>query len=925
MKNKHLLFVVAVATGAIAAGGGSRMTGIDLKPAAQSGDGVRAPETRTDAVRVHGTGTPETEYALMRSHALGAEADWQAVGHATAGADGALSFEVSDGGAGGRAFYRMEETGVPSAAGRTLRRGVARDSGGEGGAGEEEVIDVCADFGADGSDGEDDSAAFRNALAAARDRAAGSGRVVTVAVPVGTYQLASSIPIYSNTRLSVAADATIVNTEASGTGIMVFGQHVCGYGTDCPHGGYGQIENVTIEGGTWDANDADGQSHHLIFQFRHGRNIAISNAVCKNAANHFINLSGVSNAVVENVVCEDAAAYVGDEAAFWGVSPLGDPARYALLEAIHTDYLDAAAEGRAFPLDGTPSRNVRISGCTFRNVFAGAGTHHYSATGEHGGDFVVSGNAFELKDSGGNCINLYGFTNVTVTGNTVCGRHRGGRFLHSMGSTSSVAGNRLLGLTTIGCFIAEGSEACIADNELAGGTNGICLVGSTASEIRGNVLSGISGDTGIKIYQSTVGAIRANRLDGVGGTGIKVHLSSVDSVEQNAILGMDGTGIRISESAIGRVRNNKIVCTGAAGEANGLFISGATPAGTAASLLVQGNTVTNASARGIALLDTPAITLAKNTTTGTKKEGIVLNGCPNALVNSNVVASPGANGMVVQGGDGTVVKANTIKNAKQTGLLLAGTAHATVQANQVSNSTGHGIAIVGEAKRKTAVNVVANTSVSSSKTAGMADIRFGEHCTGCTAKNNILGRRGLTAHASARYTESGSVVQVALSKCKVTLSARTLYYNGKAVKPAITVTYGAKTLKAGTDYAVSWQNNNAFGTATAAISGKGRYAGTVRRDFKIVLRAPVPKTARKVAGGVQFVWSGSKGAAKYRIFRKVGSGKFAKLADTAGTSWVDKAVRPGKTYTYTVRCLSANGKAYASAYDTKGKAVNYTK
>jgi hypothetical protein len=152
-----------------------------------------------------------------------------------------------------------------------------------------------------------------------------------------------------------------------------------------------------------------------------------------------------------------------------------------------------------------------------------------------------------------------------------------------------------------------------------------------------------------------------------------------------------------------------------------------------------------------------------------------------------------------------------------------------------------------------------------------------------------------------------------------------LYYEGKAVKPKITVQFKSTTLKNGTDYTLSWKDNTGFGTATVTIAGKGKYTGKVAKNFKILLKAPVPKSVAKASGGVKFVWTGSPGAAKYRVFRKTGSGKFAKLADTTSTSYLDKTVKSGKTYTYTVRCLSADGKAYTSPYDKKGKAIKYTK
>ncbi|MBQ1391363.1 MAG: leucine-rich repeat protein, partial [Firmicutes bacterium] len=63
-------------------------------------------------------------------------------------------------------------------------------------------------------------------------------------------------------------------------------------------------------------------------------------------------------------------------------------------------------------------------------------------------------------------------------------------------------------------------------------------------------------------------------------------------------------------------------------------------------------------------------------------------------------------------------------------------------------------------------------------------------------------------------------------------------FTGSAIKPALTVkmTLGGKavTLKAGTDFTVSYKNNTNPGTATATITGKGNFTGTLAKTFKIV-------------------------------------------------------------------------------------------
>ena len=76
-----------------------------------------------------------------------------------------------------------------------------------------------------------------------------------------------------------------------------------------------------------------------------------------------------------------------------------------------------------------------------------------------------------------------------------------------------------------------------------------------------------------------------------------------------------------------------------------------------------------------------------------------------------------------------------------------------------------------------------------------------------------------------------------LSTGKAALSATTLTYTGKALKPKVTVTVkvGTKTvtLTQGTDFTVKYANNKKPGTATVTITGKGNFTGTITLNFTI--------------------------------------------------------------------------------------------
>lgn len=84
--------------------------------------------------------------------------------------------------------------------------------------------------------------------------------------------------------------------------------------------------------------------------------------------------------------------------------------------------------------------------------------------------------------------------------------------------------------------------------------------------------------------------------------------------------------------------------------------------------------------------------------------------------------------------------------------------------------------------------------------------------------------------------------------------------------------------------------------------------------------------------GITIEWGAVEDASRYRVFYKTGSGGWKKLGDTTDTGYwwsiwdeteTGATLESGKTYSFTVRCVTADGKDYLSAYDTVGKSILY--
>ena len=181
---------------------------------------------------------------------------------------------------------------------------------------------------------------------------------------------------------------------------------------------YTAWDNITVNGGIWDANGKTGQ----VFKFRHGQNLTLKNLTAMNSYGHTINVSASQNIDILNVTIKDS--YISE------LTPKrNDPENYekykslANREVIHLDY---AGPGEGIYKDATAVKNVLIKGCRFENVPCAIGSHvpaksvkcqdgnKYSMDKAYGTDITITDCTF--KNISHYAINLYSHKNVTITG-----------------------------------------------------------------------------------------------------------------------------------------------------------------------------------------------------------------------------------------------------------------------------------------------------------------------------------------------------------------------------------------------------------------------------------------------------------------------------------------------------------------------------
>ena len=155
-----------------------------------------------------------------------------------------------------------------------------------------------------------------------------------------------------------------------------------------------------------------------------------------------------------------------------------------------------------------------------------------------------------------------------------------------------------------------------------------------------------------------------------------------------------------------------------------------------------------------------------------------------------------------------------------------------------------------------------------------------------------------------------------IKSCEVKLAASTYVYDGKEVKPEVTVLLEDTTLSEGTDYRLEYQDNNRVGEASVSVTGIGNYTDTKTVSFQIVEKpkqptAPVVEKLDTVnitsiasaKKGIKLTWNRVSGAQGYIIYRAYGKGGYKAI----------KTVTNGATAAYTDTGATTNGGKYTYA------------
>lgn len=151
------------------------------------------------------------------------------------------------------------------------------------------------------------------------------------------------------------------------------------------------------------------------------------------------------------------------------------------------------------------------------------------------------------------------------------------------------------------------------------------------------------------------------------------------------------------------------------------------------------------------------------------------------------------------------------------------------------------------------------------------------------AQKALVNNFETLTQAETKYQEE--VEKEANKNNKIDISKATVadipaqIYNGKALTPAVVVTYNGKTLANNTDYTLSYAANVNIGTATVTITGNGSYEKSLTKTFAITVK----KNGSYTVGSLKYKITNPKTDGKGTVAVAGGKSKTMKNAKIGAT------------------------------------------
>lgn len=474
-----------------------------------------------------------------------------------------------------------------------------------------------------------------------------SSTPLTVTVE-GTYILSSRLVVYSNTTLNCEG-ATFIKNYQNST-MLAIGQN-----QDAPYG-RDFYKNITINGGTFDANKNNGS----ILSFAHASNITINGAVFKDCYNgHHITFAGCNNVNIT------ACTFMGQG------SKSGDN-----MEAVQLDILEESHfpnyKGHSRSYDGTMNENINILGNVFENVNRGVGAHSVFS-GKYMKNINISNNTF--NNVSGYAVLASSFLNVTINNNSInnCGA---GIYYKSINPKPNSKSQRP---NTYKCSGKSYSPTVDKSSQISGNT--ISIVDTKDSSMK-------QWPYGIRLYGEVV---KSNeKITKKGDYSVQNITVSNNTIS----VARSATGIWIDGAKKSNIKNNKITFTNKKYKTKqkvfGIRLANSSKVN------LNKNTV---NVKGVPYVDNAIFliisksnTLTSNKTTGAKLHGIYLTQGSSATINKCTVSSNKSDGIYITKSTANI-KNCTVSSNKGNGIYFVSKSKGSIKNCKIKKNKKKGIYI----------------------------------------------------------------------------------------------------------------------------------------------------------------------------------------------------------------------------------------
>lgn len=613
--------------------------------------------------------------------------------------------------------------------------------------------------------------------------------IYTVRLPKGTYYFYSSLDIYSNTVLDLN-DSTVLRAGNCAALIRFGTKNSVSYGYD----GY---KNVTIKNGVLDGNLTGSSS---LVRFAHANNIKLDNLTFTNTNGvmHLLTFAASNNVSITNCT-------------FSNMTITENIAKYNC-EAVQIDILKSGHFN--YPAqDGTPTKNVTVSGCTFKNLQRGVGTH--SAFANHYFDNIkITGNTFENIE--GYAINAINYTNSLIEKNTVtncgsginCGTVTNYKLAHFYGPVQESD----LPVSELNTKITDNSIT-LSNNDYEHVGYGINIIGQDIKNFTdkdGKVINYDYRISGVTVSGNTIisNASEHNfygiQIEGAYSPA-EGDLSSVNIKNNKIIITCNDPaiktnyGIRAQQCTNINIDSNTILDNG-----NITHLESGIRLDDSTGCRANNNSVTKTTSFGIKLTNSKNSTLQNNTLKEIGLDGIYIFSSSNsATINYNTIESPDGHGIYVRDSKISGINGNKIYTPKDHGIYITGTASAKkVYNNSLIGINNHGIYLnkdaSAEAVYKNTVDIINKDAIgiylnnnATAKTIDGNKINLKEHerskvleitskagitlnskkCAVTSIKNNII----------KECNEAGIIIHAVKSGSKATVQGNTVINTAKGI------------------------------------------------------------------------------------------------------------------------------------------------